>query len=286
MSDSGGALPGEGVGQPVFEVKARVTDVRCEVRVNDVPVLRLPGGHVVTEFDVNPHVFTGENTLSLTVRPKRRGEDFGENAACTVSFQRRASKDATEAETLATLIFSGPAADVSSGFERSPGFATTAPPAVERTGIRATQRFDLVTPFKPWSWMTAPPIRVNESVRTELLNEYRRVWQLMRRRDIDALVRECMNQARDWQEAYYLASEEEAVRLLGVPQTFADQSVEIDDFPDTDLKVELLGGGRLIQLVDDQGESPLVLRVKDVSNMTGRFVCIFCRTAGGFRIAR
>lgn len=286
MSEGEAAIARADGGQPVFDLKARVTDVRCEVRVNDVPVMRLPGGHVVTEFDVNPHVFTGENTLSLIVRPKKRGEDFGEHAAAIVSLQRRASKDAKEGDTLATLIFSGPGADVASGFERSPGFATVTPPAVERMGIRATQKFDLSTPFKPWSWMTAPPIVVTESVRTELYNAYRRVWQLMRSRDIDGLTRECMNQAQDWQEAYYLGSEAEAVRLLGVPQTFADPSVEVDDFPDTDLKVELLGGGRLIQMVDDQGDSPLVLRVRDVSNMTGRFVCIFCRTAGGFRIAR
>ena len=53
-----------------------------------------------------------------------------------------------------------------------------------------------------------------------------------------------------------------------------------------DYEVELLGGGRLIQLVDENGDSPLRLRVRSVPKMVGRFVCVFCRTAGGLRIAR
>ena len=61
-------------GQPVFEVKVKLADVRTEVRVNDLPVMRVNAGFVVTEFDVNPCVWSGENTLSLIVRPRRRGE--------------------------------------------------------------------------------------------------------------------------------------------------------------------------------------------------------------------
>ena len=74
--------------------------------------------------------------------------------------------------------------------------------------------------------------------------------------------------------------------MLGVPQTFADADVSVEDLPDGHFEVELLGGGRLIQLVDENGDSPLRLRVRSVPRMVGRFVCVFCRTAGGLRIAR
>jgi hypothetical protein len=273
-------------GEPVFELAVESTELRCEIRVNDIPVLRLPGGHVSTTFDVNPCVVTGENALSLTVRPKRRGEEFSRHAVCGVTFRRRASKDSKEAETIATLIFEGPGANAATGFERSPGYGTGTPPTLEPMGLRGVQRFDLQTPFAPWSWMTAPPIQVTESLRSELFDAYRRIHALMKARDIAGLARACEYQARDWQQAYYLPDEAAAVKLLGLPQTFSDPDVEIDDFPDGHFEVERLGGGRLVQLVDENGDAPLLLRVRDNPKMTGRFVCVFCRTAGGLRVAR
>ena len=66
---------------PVFELEVIATDVAFEIRVNDLPVLRMPAGRIQTVFDVNPNVQEGENTLSLTVKPRTRGRDFSENAS-------------------------------------------------------------------------------------------------------------------------------------------------------------------------------------------------------------
>lgn len=271
---------------PVFELVVEATELRVELRVNDVPVLRLPGGKVSTVFDVNPQVVTGENTLSLIARPPRRGQEWSPHATCSVSLRRRPAVKDERAETLATLVFDGQGANASNGFERSPGYATEIPPSVEPFGVQATQRVLLETPFSPWSWMTAPPMEVTESLRSELFTAYQRVHRMMRARDIAGLAAECAHQAEDWQQAYYLPDHASAVRLLGLPQTFSDPDVEVADFPDTHLEVQLLGHGRLIQLVDANGDAPLLLHVRGVKNMTGRFVAIFCRTAGGLRMAR
>lgn len=271
---------------PVFELEVQATEVRLELRVNDVPVMRAAGGRVTTVFDVNPHVVNGENALTMIVRPLQRGEEFRRHASAAVSFRRRPSVNDQSAERLATLVFEGPGANAATGFEKSPGYATVIPPVLEPMGLRATQKFELSAPFAPWSWMTAPPLVVTESLRSELFTAVRRVHALMKARDIEGLTRECQHQAADWQQAYYLQSEADAVRMLGVPQTFADGDVSVEDLPDAHYEVELLGGGRLIQLVDENGDSPLRLRVRSVPKMVGRFVCVFCRTAGGLRIAR
>jgi hypothetical protein len=226
------------------------------------------------------------NALSLIARPPRRGEEWSPHATCTVSFQRRPAVKDENAEKLATLVFEGPGASVATGFEKSPGYATGIPPVLEPFGIRATQRFELETPFTPWSWLSAPPIVVTESVRSELFAAYQRVHRMMRARDVAGLAAECLHQAEDWKQAYYLPDLESAIRLLGLPQTFGDQDVEVADFPDTHLEAELLGNGRLIQLVDRNGDAPLLLHVRGVKNMTGRFVAIFCRTSSGLRMAR
>lgn len=274
-----------GPSRPVFDVALEAQDLDCEIRVNDIPVLRAKVGRVLTAFDVNPCVMSGDNTLTLAVRPPRDGE-YSAGAMAKVALRRRASPDHEEADLLAGLAFSGASANASNGFEESPGYATEEPPQVRFRGVSATQKVSFETPFTPWSWVTSPPIRVNEETRAELFAAYQRVWRLMRARDIDALVKECAYQAADYKVAYYLSSDDEANRLLGVAQTFADPDVEIDDLDDTDLEVEKIAGGRLVQLVDKEGKSPLRLRVRDNDRLTGRFVCVFARTAGGFRIAR
>jgi hypothetical protein len=284
MSESSAALaPGE---QPVFELAVQSTELRLELRVNDIPVLRLPGGHTRAVFDVNPQVVNGENALTMIVRPLNPGEEFRRHAAAAVSFQRRPSVADARAERLATLVFEGPGANAATGFEKSPGYATVVPPVLEPMGLRATQKFEVAAPFSPWSFMTAPPITVTEDVRAELFAAVRRVHALMKARDLAGLSRECEHQARDWQQAYYLTSEAEAIRMLGLPQIFTDPDVSVEDLPDGHFEVQLLGGGRLIQLVDENGDSPLRLHVRDNPKVVGRFICVFCRTAGGLRIAR
>lgn len=284
MSDA--LVPSPSGDGPVFELAVKATEIRLELRVNDVPVLRLAGGQASTVFDVNPHVINGENTLTMIVRPLQRGEEFRRHASAEVTFHKRLSVSDQTIEPLATLVFEGPGANAATGFEKSPGYATVIPPVLEPMGLRAIQKFEVSAPFAPWSWMTAPPIVVTESLRSELFTAVRRVHALMKARDIAGLSRECEHQAADWQQAYYLPSEAAAIRMLGVPQTFADQDVSVEDLPDGHFEVELLGGGRLIQLVDHNGDSPLRLRVRSVPKMVGRFVCVFCRTAGGLRIAR
>lgn len=277
------AAPGE---RPVFEIALESAGIACEVRVNDVPVLRLPGGRVSTQFDVNPHVITGKNTLSLVVRPEQGEGDFGATAACSAELRRRRAADAEEAEVVAALVFDGVAGDVAAGFDRSPGHATEAPPVVSRMGTRATQSFDLVTPFPPWFWLSALKIEKTEAVRAEVLAEYRRIWRLLQARDVGALVQACALQARDYQEAYYLPTTTAANELLGVAQVIGDPDVEVEEFPEAALNLEILGGGRLAQLVDDEGRSPLRLRVRSASNLAARFNAVLCRAAGGWAIAR
>jgi hypothetical protein len=103
---------------------------------------------------------------------------------------------------------------------------------------------------------------------------------------VDALVSACAGQARDTMEAYRLPTIEAANRRLGVAHTLGDPDVEVEDFPADALTLELLGDRRLAQLVDDEGRSPLRLRVKSAPRMVGRFNCVLCREGGRWVIAR
>ncbi len=135
---------------PVFELEVIATDVAFEIRVNDLPVLRMPAGRIQTVFDVNPNVQEGENTLSLTVKPRTRGRDFSENASCKVELRRRPSPESEAAEAIGTLVFSGYGTGAVTGFAESTGAKGGGPVLVERFGARATLGFVAAVPFGPW----------------------------------------------------------------------------------------------------------------------------------------
>jgi len=273
-------------GTPVFELEVIASDIAFEVRVNDLPVLRMPAGRVQTAFDVNPQIEDGPNKLSLIVKPRTRGRDFSENAACKVEIRQRPSPESDAVESIGTLVFSGYGTNAITGFSESTSARGGGPVEVERFGAKATLGFEVSAPFGQWEWATAERLRPTEQLRAELVAEMRKIHGLLARRDGEALSKLCALQARDYQRAYYLASLEEAHRMLGIDQILADPTVEIDAFPDSILTVEILGGGRLAQLVDDEGKSPLTLRSADAPSMVGRFAAVLCRTAEGFQIAR
>lgn len=271
---------------PVFELEIVATDVAFEIRVNDIPVLRMPAGRVQTAFDVNPCVQDGDNTLSLVVRPRTRGRDFSEHAACKVELRRRPAPDSEAAETIGTLVFSGYGTSAVTGFAESTPARGGGPIQVERFGAKATLGFVAAAPFGPWGFTTCQKLVPTEQLRAELLAAMHRIHGHLASKDGATLSRLCALQASDYQRAYYLSSLEEAHRLLGIGQLLADPTIEIEPFPDSILTVEILAGGRLVQLVDDEGKSPLMMRSTDAPEMVGRFACVLCRTDQGFQIAR
>lgn len=279
------STPGTAGPRPYHELSVLSSDVASEVRVNDVPVLRLPSGRVETTFDVNPYVITGMNMLSLSLRAARGKAAIGRGASCTVRLGVRSAPGAADLTPVAALTFRA-AEGAPTGFEESPGYTTAIPPFVRHAGLTATQPFQLDTPFQLWSWMSAPQIDATEAVRAEVLAEYRHLWGLLRARDVDTLVRACREQARDYQDAYGLPDLHAANRMLGIARTLGDPDVAVEDFPEEALTMELLGDRRLVQLVDAEGKSPLRLRVTSVENMVGRFNVVLCREGARWVVAR
>lgn len=271
---------------PVYELEILATEVAFEVRVNDQPVLRMPVGRVQTTFDVNPHVETGQNSLSLTVRPRTRGRDFSEHAACKVALRRRPHPESDVIEAIGTLVFSGYGTQAVTGFAQSTPAAGGGPVDVERFGARATLGFVLPSAFEPWGWTTTQALLPTEALRAEVLEEYKLIHGLLARHDGAALMAKCALQAADYQRAYYLPTLDDAHRLLGIAQLLSDPSVEVEPFPDSILTLELHGSRRLVELVDADAKSPLRLRSSDEPKMVGRFNAVLCKTGEGWQIAR
>ncbi len=270
---------------PIYELSVESGGIVCELRVNDVPVLRIPGGRLETTFDVNPYVVTGMNILTLHARPAGGKGEFDPQSRCVVSLGVKRTPKQQEAEPITSLVFEPPA-QAPTGFEGSAGYSTGQAPFIRRLGIAAMQPFQLNTPFRPWFWTLTSPIAATEAIRAEVLSEYRRLHALLQARDVDTLQRLCEEQARDWQIAYDLPDLDAGKRALGIARTLGDPDVEVEDFPSDMLTMELLGDNKLVQLVDAEGKSPLRLRLKSAKQVLGRFNVVLCRDGAKWVTAR
>jgi hypothetical protein len=263
---------------PYYGITIISHDVASEIRVNDVPVLRLPGSHVETSFDVNPFMQAGHNTLSVHVRPSAGAASFGAQASCSAELVVKPDRKSEDATPLAKLAFEVGAAP--SQFTGGGALTVQAGPA------SASVSFEHAAPFGPWSWAQATELSATEALRAEVLATYRHIHQLLVARDSATLLRACDAQARDFQAAYGLPDLASAQRMLGISETLSDPDISVEDFPPEVLSLELLGDRRLVQLVDALGKSPLRLRMGKDSAMLGRFNVVLCRIGSSWMIAR
>jgi hypothetical protein len=262
---------------PYYGITIMSHDVASEIRVNDVPVLRLPGSHVETSFDVNPFMQAGPNTLSVHVRPSAGAASFGAQASCSAELVVKPDRKSEDATPLAKLAFE---------VGLAPSQFVGGTPTVQAGPTSASVSFDHAAPFGPWSWAQATELNATEALRAEVLATYRQIHQLLVARDSATLLRACDGQARDFQAAYGLPDLASAQRMLGISETLSDPNISIEDFPPEILTLELLGGRRLVQLVDALGKSPLRLRLGKDSAMVGRFNVVLCRMGSTWMIAR
>lgn len=267
-------------GTPVFEVAVNTSGLDLEVRVNDVPVMRVPGGHVESTFDVNPHVVTGINQLGAIVRPPAKTGQYPPQGQCRVELRVRDTPGGSVVDERGALVFAVAEIEADAAFSGSHTPEGTEPMVQVGAGdvVRARIEVQLRTPFAPWSWLGADMLTDTPQTFDAVLDQTRALWDLIQAQDVPALEAASAEQARDWQTAYYLPDESAGQQMLGIARTLGDPDVVPMPFPDPgSLSLEILGFGRLAQLVDDRGKGPITLSVKGVPAMTGRFNVLLCK---------
>jgi len=276
-------------GTPVFEISVTTSGLDLEVRMNDVPVMRVSGGHVESTFDVNPHVVTGMNHLGAIVRPSAKTGQYLPAAQATIVLRVRDAPGGRVVEDRGTLVFAAPELQAGTAFSGSSTPEGAQPVVQVGVGdvVRARIPVALMTPFPPWSWLSADTLTDEPATFDAVLDQTRALWSAIQAKDVPTLEAAAAAQAKDWRLAYYLPDEATAQRMLGVAQTLGDPDVQAQPFPDPGaLSLELLGFGKLAHLVDAEGKGPITLGVKGNPRMTGRFTAIFCRHGDAWTMIR
>lgn len=276
-------------GTPVYEVGVTTSGLDLEVRVNDVPVMRVGGGHVETSFDVNPHVATGMNHLGAIVRPPAKTGQYQPEARAEIVLRVRAFPGSDVVEERGRLVFEAPEIEADRAFSGSRTPEGAEPVVAVGTGdvVQARIAVSLMTPFPPWSWLSADDLSDTPETFDEVLAETKTLWSLVRAKDAAALEAAAAEQTKDWRIAYYLGDDAQAQQMLGITRTLGDPDVQPEPLPEAAaLRLQIVGFGKLARLVDGDGKDPIVLSVKGVPNMTGRFTALFCRRDGAWTMIR
>ncbi len=257
-------------GEPLlYQLDMDVGGCRFDVRWNDVPVLRRAEPRTVTvDLPLNPWVVTGENVLSVEVRPPADdAAGYHRTARCEALVFARPLRDRTAARVpLGGVVFRGRDAAAGTGFESSPGAPDEPPVRVEGArggGTRGSRILRLDTPFPPWRWRNARSIQASPVVRTELERAYARLWEALARKDVAAVRRILAPKAVELATAYHAGGEEEGHELLRVLEVMDDADYELQPLAFDGMALDVFGDGRLARIVDPEENGPLRLVHRD-----------------------
>lgn len=277
-----------------FTLKIGVCFCRCEVRVNDIPVLveDVSGSRVDIEMPLNLHVFTGENTLFVKLLPAQMsdqsptlGLDNG-NVECVVELVRRPyGRDTSERTVLTSIEFRGALPEpFSTSSAEVPGVSPLQSAYEPRERAVAARTVNLVTQFPEWRWVKAPAIEPGQPVLRDLIAEHQRFWASLRAKDTADLRAHMAANAREVQAAYYLRDLDDAYRVIGIEELLRNPDAELKPMP-SDLKLDVFANGRLARLVTDRGDSPIAFREND-TGLDAFLGAWFCRSATGWVMIR
>lgn len=277
-----------------FTLKIGACFCRCDIRVNDIPVLveDLSGSRVDIEMPLNLHVFTGENTVSFRLAPAQSSEqapavalDNG-NVECVVELVRRPyGRDTAERTVLASLSFRGGDVDPFGGSSAEvPGVSPVQRAYDPQSHAMAARAVSLVTQFPEWRWVKAPVIEAGQPVLRDLLAEHQRFWNALRAKDVADLRAQMSANAREVQAAYYLRDLDDAWRVIGIEELLRSPDAQLKPMP-ADLSLDVFANGRLARLVTETGDSPIAFRERDTS-LDAYLGAWFCRSATGWVMIR
>lgn len=277
-----------------FTLKIGACFCRCDIRVNDIPVLveDVSGSRVDIEMPLNLHVFTGENTLSMRLAPAQTSEHApsltldNDNVECVVELIRRPyGRDTPERTVLTSLAFHGGGAEPFGASAAEGNGATPVQSAYEpREHAMAVRTVSLVTQFPEWRWVKAPVIEPGQPVLRDLLAEHQRLWNALRAKDTSELRAMMAANAREVQAAYYLRDADDAFRVIGIEELLRNPEAQLKPMP-ADLKLEVFANGRLARLVNDRGDSPIAFHEGD-TGLDAYIGAWFCRSATGWVMIR
>jgi hypothetical protein len=275
--------------QPIYFLQLRISHCAYDVRVNDCPVTRnLKGLPVTATYPLNLWLVRGENELTIELLPLK-GQRIVDTSATFQAFLELGDKQKPDSEPPVVGEFvakeaKGSATSLPENSNNSASRVYAQYLAREtRSDGRVTYsfKFNAAVPTERWVWSNGKVMFATESVKSELLGVLSSAWQLLDKKNIDALADWFAVRNRELAAAKYKSYDEERRATIDRYRDYLnDTSLRLDPLWTKDLTVSVFGHGKLARLDDKYGESPLYFANKDYS-VLANVVIIFYRDSTG-----
>lgn len=262
--------------RPYYTVQVTASGCAYDVRLNDGPLFEIPEGYPGTiELPANPWLRTGDNELSLLLRPMPGASTFDRDTDCeAVVYVREAGQDRSQRTEVTRLRYA---------------FGTGGPVPLPGSAepLRVNKPFPLQLPLPRWRWLSGVPIRNAGAARRQLASELEAWHGLLRAGNVEALLATQALRDEELAAAYYQpldARRAETRRELEGLVGGADG--RLVDFSAKDLTLRVFSRGRLARLDDPEGESPIHYFQRGSSLVTYLPLVFTQSTDGNWRICR
>lgn len=252
-----------------YSVQLQTENSRCIVYLNGIKVLknsRSPSGTMFTGFDGTPFLENGSNSMTLLVSPVGEQEgtyNFSKPAMCAVSVIAKTPKKnliisdivVEASETLS------PTAKKSINYEG--GELTTQVIEKKSSNLEAyeVKRSFSLKEVPQWAWTTATPFTQTPENMQKLRDAYMEVWMAINKKDLEKM-KKLMKLSVDEEAQHAGISSGLFFRSYGFEDDFNKSKGALNvDF--SKYKLCTYRGGRLIQLKNKYGTSPLINRMTE-----------------------
>jgi hypothetical protein len=248
----------------LYNLQTHVSGCGYDVRINDCPVFRHKKRPVSGCVPVNEWVIPGINTLSIVLRPPT-GEHRISNDATIEVIVEDSNESTREESVLAKVTVSGGAFQES---ESSPEIVVV---KEQEDQLILTCRFAVPSDFPDPVWLTSQPIPESKDWYDLLTEQYQTLWNALSARDFGAVIDMSTERNKERSAAYGDDISDEMQRQqASYEEAFDIEGMHLASLAADELKVDVFGNGRLVQLVDGYGQDCIQLM-----NDNGPFIAQF-----------
>ena len=270
---------------------------------------------VSTIIPINQWLKPGKNTISLKLWPGEGWEQAyqaGQDCEATVKLQvKNARAPTSEYKTIEQFNFHSSLKDITPDKSHTKGTTEAGqlksynnlehvdndgdikigPMQIEKidtdtgTGVKMTREVDLPLPFPKWAWFDGDRIPNNEETKKELLHKYRTIWNALDNHNLDSISDWFDKRDEEMSKALYI-SHKEAATIPDMKEEINNPKRELVQFYPQYAHLKIYGNGKLAELKNWDGESPLIVFNYSDKDMHEGYNVVFMKKDGEWKIIR
>jgi len=255
--------------KPVCFFKLDFFELACEVRLNDVPVFfDQEGGEAIIEVPINEYILSGLNSININLIPAYGDDGFKTNSLLDLKLCLRNKGDSREIQhtlwhgnyypyELACVDLDNTKLDQLQSQCSHPYHINNQ--ALKSVGVNSEFEVDLNLPL--WKWLSGEDINNNEENFNSLLHEYKKLYEMLKNKELNNLNNYTLQKANEFASAYFLGDDTEGQHLAGLSSIVTNSDQKLNKFWQKGMSLTTFANGRLACIADSDGDGPILYLV-------------------------